>query len=131
MRKLPCFQKLSDHIRNCLDRAAEAKRRAEQNFDPRAKADLLRLEQSWTYLAQSYQFSERLERFLLDNGVTAVGAWEPISTAPFDCELELSDLGRDGPHALAFPCSRILGGWINAETKERIDIHPSHWRLWA
>jgi hypothetical protein len=125
------LQKLSDHIGNCLDRAAETKRRAEEAVDPRARADFLRLEQSWTYLAQSYQFSERLERFLLNNGLTAVGAWEPISTAPFDCELELAVIGAEGPHALAFPCRRILGGWIHAETKKRIDIRPSHWRGWA
>jgi hypothetical protein len=125
------LQKLSDHIRNCLDRGAEAKRQAERTVDPRAKADFLRLERRWTRLAQSYQFTERLERFLLHNGLTAVGAWEPISTAPFDCQLELAVIGPDGPHALAFPCRRILGGWINAETKERIDIRPSHWRGWA
>jgi hypothetical protein len=26
--------------------------------------------------------------------------------------------------------SRIAGGWIKTETKERIDVHPSHWREW-
>jgi hypothetical protein len=32
-------------------------------------------------------------------------------------------------NALAFPCRRILGGWINARTQERID--PTHWRRWG
>jgi hypothetical protein len=30
-----------------------------------------------------------------------------------------------------FPCRRIAGGWIKTETKERIDVHPSHWREWG
>lgn len=59
------------------------------------------------------------------------GAWQPISTAPFDRDLELAVIDYDGTHALAFPCRRILGGWSQAETKERIDVHPTHWREWT
>jgi hypothetical protein len=29
-----------------------------------------------------------------------------------------------------FPCRRILGGWIDAETKGWIDLRPTHWREW-
>jgi hypothetical protein len=57
--------------------------------------------------------------------------WHPISSAPFDRDLELAVIDRDGPHALVFPCRRILGSWINAETKERINVHPTHWREWT
>ncbi len=56
--------------------------------------------------------------------------WLPIATAPFDRELELAVIDYDGVHALAFPCRRILGGWIKSETKERLDVHPSHWCEW-
>lgn len=56
--------------------------------------------------------------------------WQPISTAPFDRDLELAVIDGDGPHALVFACRRILDGWMNAETKERLDVHPSHWREW-
>ena len=36
-------------------------------------------------------------------------------------------MGRDkSVHALVFPCRRILGGWMHAETKERV----THWREW-
>lgn len=125
------LQNLSDHIRNCLERAADARQQANETADPRAKADLLRLEQSWACLAQSYQFAERLERFLLTNGRTAVGGWEPAATAPFDRELELAVIDREGPHALVFPCRRVLGGWIDARTKRRIELTPTHWREWA
>lgn len=56
--------------------------------------------------------------------------WENISTAPFDSDLELAVLDTDGSHALVFPCRRILNGWMNAETKERLDVRPTHWRKW-
>jgi hypothetical protein len=61
---------------------------------------------------------------------SALSPWLPISSAPFDCELELAVIGADGPHALAFACRRILNGWIKAETKRRIELRPTHWRLW-
>jgi hypothetical protein len=57
--------------------------------------------------------------------------WHSISTAPFDRDLELAVIDREGPHALVFPCRRILGGWINAQTKRPVDIRPTHWREWG
>jgi hypothetical protein len=56
--------------------------------------------------------------------------WQPISTAPFDRDLELAVIDEEGAHALVFPCRRILNGWMNSETRERLDIHPTHWRGW-
>ena len=41
--------------------------------------------------------------------------WQPISNAPFDRELELAVLDREGPHALVFACRRSLSGWINTK----------------
>jgi hypothetical protein len=61
----------------------------------------------------------------------SVMEWQPIQKAPFDRDLELAVIGYHGPHALAFPCRRILGGWVNAETKKRIDVQPTHWRDWS
>jgi hypothetical protein len=54
--------------------------------------------------------------------------WQPISTAPFDRNLELAVFDTRGrPHALVFPCRRILGGWIDAETKEKLSaLRPTH-----
>ena len=57
--------------------------------------------------------------------------WQPISTAPFDRDLELAVLNKDEPHALVFPCRRIPGGWMNAETKKWIDLRPTHRREWG
>ncbi len=56
--------------------------------------------------------------------------WLPISSAPFDRDLELAVIGYDGVHALAFPCRRVFGGWIKSGTKDRLDVHPNHWREW-
>ena len=56
--------------------------------------------------------------------------WESIATAPFDRELELAVIDKDGPHALAFACRRMAGGWINAKSKQQIDVRPTHWRKW-
>jgi hypothetical protein len=56
--------------------------------------------------------------------------WQQIATAPFDADIEIAVIDRDGAHALVFPCRRILGGWMKAETKERLEVHPTHWRRW-
>ncbi len=57
--------------------------------------------------------------------------WKPITTAPFDRDLELAVIDYDGTHALVFPCRRVLHGWINSETKKLIDdLRPTHWRVW-
>ena len=56
--------------------------------------------------------------------------WRPASAAPFDRDLELAVLDWEGSHALIFPCRRIIGGWLDAETKEQIDVEPTHWRSW-
>jgi hypothetical protein len=56
--------------------------------------------------------------------------WQSILNAPFESDLELAVIDDDGQHTLVFPCRRVSGGWINALTKERIEVHPTHWRQW-
>ena len=56
--------------------------------------------------------------------------WQPVATAPFDRELELAVINKDGEHALIFACRRILGGWVNAATRQRVEVYPTHWREW-
>ncbi len=56
--------------------------------------------------------------------------WQPATTAPFDRDIELAVIGYDGPHALVFPCRRILCGWVKAEDGERVEVYPTHWRPW-
>lgn len=62
--------------------------------------------------------------------LTKAGMWQPIRTAPFDTEIELAVIDREGPHGLVFPCRRALRGWIKAETGESIAVRPTHWKPW-
>jgi len=57
--------------------------------------------------------------------------WQPIATAPFDRELELSVIESGEVHALAFPCRRTAGGWTHATTGKPVLVDPSHWREWS
>src|SRR5580693_7483269 len=59
------LQKFDSHISECLDRATGCRRRAEQADQVVLKFELLDLERTWTHLAQSYEFVESLERFVL------------------------------------------------------------------
>jgi hypothetical protein len=68
--------------------------------------------------------------FLHRAGPAAAQAWQPIATAPFDRDLELAVINYDGTHPLVFPCRRILGGWLKAETNKPITVYPTHWRGW-
>jgi CheY-like chemotaxis protein len=61
------LQDLSDDIRLCYARAAEAKERADQMGEPEAKADFLNMERHWLLLARSYEFGERLDDFTREN----------------------------------------------------------------
>ena len=58
-------------------------------------------------------------------------SWNAIATAPFDRDLELGVMEGSDVHALVFACRRTMGGWINATTRQRVPVHPSHWRLWS
>jgi hypothetical protein len=57
--------------------------------------------------------------------------WKPINTAPFGPDVELAVIDDDGEHALAFPCQRFVGGWMNAKTKKELSVLPTHWRIWT
>ena len=56
--------------------------------------------------------------------------WHPVSTAPFDHDLELATIDSNGVHAIAVPRRRILGGWM-VGNKTRIDVRPTHLRDWS
>jgi hypothetical protein len=57
--------------------------------------------------------------------------WHEISTAPFNRDLELAVIDANGARAVGFPCRRVLGGWVKADTKRRITLCPTHWREWS
>lgn len=57
------LQKLSDQIRICHERAAEAKRQAEATADAALKADYLAMEERWLSIARRYERTDRLADF--------------------------------------------------------------------
>jgi len=61
------LEQLSDKIRQCYKRAAEAKERADATNDPILKAEFLDTERRWLTLARSYGFTESLEDFTAAN----------------------------------------------------------------
>ena len=56
--------------------------------------------------------------------------WLPVSIAPPDTDLEICVMDRGAVHALIFPVRRNKTDWVDAKTKKRIDIAPTHWRTW-
>ena len=62
---------------------------------------------------------------------SSIAELRPVLTAPFDRDLELAVLDWEGTHTLVFPCRRIIDGRLDAETKEQIDVEPTHWRSWG
>jgi hypothetical protein len=57
--------------------------------------------------------------------------WQSIVTAPYDRDLELAVIDVKGEHSLVFPCRRTERGWVDATTKRRIEVWPTHWREWT
>jgi len=66
----------------------------------------------------------------MNSDATSGSMWQEISTAPYDRDLELAVIERDHLHPLIFACRRTTGGWIKVATRERVAIHPTHWRPW-
>jgi hypothetical protein len=60
------LQKLSDHVAECLARAADSERRAREANDPQLRQDLFDIARRWRHLAESYQFVESLDRFIVE-----------------------------------------------------------------
>jgi len=50
---------------------------------------------------------------------------------PSDGDLEVCVMDKRGSHALVFPVLKSGTDWVDASTKKRIDIQPTHWRKWS
>ena len=57
--------------------------------------------------------------------------WQPISTAPFDRDLQLGVIEKGEIYALIFPCRRVQYQWVNARTGKSVFVDPTHWRDWS
>jgi hypothetical protein len=56
--------------------------------------------------------------------------WLPVKDNLPDAELEVC-VREDGEMIpLAFPCRKIGPDWFHAKSGRRLEIHPTHWRLW-
>jgi len=56
---------------------------------------------------------------------------QPISTAPFDRDLELSVIEQGEVHTLIFPCRRTQAGWVDSKSGKSVFVDPTHWRVWS
>jgi len=57
--------------------------------------------------------------------------WLRVSIAPSDADLRVCVMDKHGVHALVFPIRKSGTEWVDASTKKRIDIRPTHWRKWT
>jgi len=67
------LNKSSDHVTECLVRAADTERRARETTDSQLRNDLLDIARRWRHLAESYQFVDNLDDFIIDPRPGGVG----------------------------------------------------------
>ena len=134
------LQRLTRHIAECHERAADCAQRAEHTGDSARKTDLLNMERTWTHLARSYEFVESLERFLLDSrnhqtksqdmSQLALTRAESLKLPRCpDCRVTMRLLGIeahptiDGTDLLTYVCSRCDG--LQTEIKPLVKLTTS------
>jgi len=61
------LEQLSDQVRGCYERAAEARAKADATNDPALRVEFLDMEKRWLMLARSYGFTESLTVFTTAN----------------------------------------------------------------
>lgn len=82
------FQKLPDPIRDCLDHAASAERRAAEAADSTLRDDYEQLARDWGNLASRYDLIARLEKLIIaleqvkDAAAASTGEEPPLHSVP-------------------------------------------------
>ena len=76
------------------------------------------------------QAAGEVSKFTMANVHSLPEKWLPVSIAPLDIDLEVCVMDNGAAHALIFPVRRNKTDWVDAKTKKRIDIMPTHWRMW-
>lgn len=56
--------------------------------------------------------------------------WHPITTAPYERDLQLSVIEDGEVYALVFPCRRKGVQWAHSLTGKLVAVDPTHWREW-
>ncbi len=54
-----------------------------------------------------------------------------IEEVPIDCDLRLAVIDAYGIREPVFPCRRVGSFWVEARTRYRIEISPTHWQEWT
>ena len=63
---------------------------------------------------------------------THLHSWHPISTAPYNQNLEVQITQAGEPFDVPFPCRLLNSGeWINSDLGLRVQIDPTFWRAWS
>jgi hypothetical protein len=73
----------------------------------------------------------KCQKFTMTDIYSLPEKWLPVSIAPLDIDLEVCVIHRGAIQALIFPVHRNETDWLDAKTKKRIDIMPTHWRTWS
>ena len=56
---------------------------------------------------------------------------EPASDVPIYRDLRLAVIENGQVHALVLPCRCSGQSWVDADTKRRVEVYPTHWQEWA
>jgi PAS domain S-box-containing protein len=72
------LEQFSNQVRECYDRAAEARAKADATDDPTLKAELLNAERRWLGLACGFGFTESFEDFTTGNSEKRHKVDEPL-----------------------------------------------------
>ena len=121
------LSKASEQIAFCHQRASECREKAAKASSQATSEEYRDLESLWLLLARSHELTERTTDFIREvdrprDPSPVWKGWQRIADAPFDRDLEVAVIDSGGPHLLVFPCRRILGGWMDAQTNERVEV---------
>jgi hypothetical protein len=58
--------RIAEDVRRCLERATEARERAQSQLNPERQAEFLEMERRWLRLAESYRLVAQLEDFIFE-----------------------------------------------------------------
>jgi len=89
------LQVLAEHIGACRNRSTEARQRANEATDPSMKADFLQMEQRWLQLAQTYEFVQGVEAFLLDSQKAKAGVALQQEISRAEMPIDLNKLAQE------------------------------------
>ena len=56
--------------------------------------------------------------------------WHPMTTAPFNRDVEARVAEERGSRVVPFPCRQTAAGWVNADLGVRVGMEPIAWRPW-